>query len=145
MTKWKNSQRKRKEWTLKIGGVKLIELSIILLVIIWCIFMTGVQRGIWAERNRWENALREVSQEIETLQILETIIRRESNGRHNVWGADKEFGLAQFKRQTFFFLAEKMGLENPDWKDALQQILVCNWAIRNGYAKKHWSTYPEEN
>lgn len=115
------------------------------LVICWSIgivvFLGGIFYGRWLERVCWETALVEVNQEYQTLAILERIIKLESGGKHNAFGADGEFGIVQFKMETFYFLAEKAGLENPDWKDQIQQIVLLNWAIRNGYVVRHWATF----
>jgi len=106
------------------------------------IFLAGTFHGRALERSCWEIALSEVSQEYPQLLLLEKIIEAESGGKHEgVYGRNSEYGLAQFTPQTFFWLAEKMGVENPDWKDWGQQIAVLNFAIRNGYAEKHWSTF----
>jgi len=114
------------------------------LVIHWSlvvlIFLAGTFYGRRLERVCWEKALAEVSQEYERLIILEKIIRAESSGRHQVWGANGEFGICQFKPETFFFLAEKAGLPNPDWQNQAQQIALLNWSIRNGFGN-HWSTF----
>lgn len=136
----------RKLKAIVIKGLSWFEMLIILWVIIWCIFMTGVQIGILhgrkMERNCWEIALNEVNQEYEQLLILERIIRLESGGRHEgIWGADGERGVLQFKRATFEFLKDKAGMPDLKWERQIDQIILCNYAIRNGYAEKHWTTY----
>lgn len=116
------------------------------LVVYWSIgiviFLAGTFYGRKLERVCWEQALVEVSQEYQTLDTLEKIIVAESSGRHEgIYGRAGEYGLAQFTPGTFFWLADKMGLESPDWKSWEDQVVILNWAIRNGYASKHWSTY----
>jgi len=115
------------------------------IVAVWVIAIILIQIGILhgrrIERECWENALKEVSKEYQTLDTLERIIIAESSGKHKgIWGQDGEFGICQFKKQTFFFLADKAGLPNPDWKDQSQQVALLNWSIRNGFAN-HWSTF----
>jgi hypothetical protein len=120
------------------------------LVVYWSlatvIFLAGTFHGRRLERVCWENALQEVSQEYEQLLLLEKIIRLESGGKHeNVWGADGERGILQFKKSTFEWMANLSGMKDLRWERQIDQIRLCNWAIRNGYASKHWSTYPEGN
>ena len=128
---------------IKLIGINERLKFIFKLVVYWSIgivvFLGGTFYGRRLERVCWEQALKEVSQEYQTLDILERIIRLESGGKHNVFGADDEFGIVQFKVGTFYFLAEKSGMENLDYYNQLDQIKLCNWAIRNGYAN-YWTT-----
>lgn len=115
------------------------------LVVYWSIgiviFLGGTFYGRWLENKCWEIALAEVSQEYEQLLILERIIKLESGGKHEgIWGADGERGVLQFKKATFEFLKDKAGMPELKWERQADQILLCNWAIRNGYAE-HWSTF----
>lgn len=125
-------------------GLSKWEKRIIKLVVFWSLAIILIQVGIWHGRKitneAWEAALTEISQEYERLIILEKIIRLESSGKHQVWGANGEFGICQFKPETFFFLAEKAGLPDPDWQNQAQQIALLNWSIRNGFGN-HWSTF----
>jgi hypothetical protein len=126
----------------KIMGVNERLKFIFKLVVYWSIgivaFLGGTFYGRWLERNCWETVLEEVQREYQTLEILEKIIKAESGGRHNSFGVDGEKGVAQFKESTFYWMAEKAGLGNPNWNDQVQQIVLLNWAIRNGYAARHW-------
>ena len=130
----------------KITDIERLKL-IFKLVVYWSIgivvFLGGTFYGRWLERVCWEQALNEVSTEYQTLDILEGIIVAESSGRHDVWGKDGERGICQFKKSTFYWMAEKARLENPDWKDQTQQIYLLNFAIRNGWGKL-WTTYPKK-
>lgn len=140
-------------WFLKITGIKLLKFCIILLVIIWCVFMIGVQRGLLKGRKiineAWEQVLAgeraewQAHQQIEAdmlfVRFLEEIIRRESSGRHSVEGRDEERGLCQFKKDTFYWLSGLAGLKNPDWENEEQQIALLAWAVKNGYGGL-WTT-----
>lgn len=115
----------------------------------------GIKHGKNLEKDFWKPILsdviiefgnlkevqKDVKKEERILKILETIIIKESNSKHkDIWGKDGEYGIVQFKEKTFYWLAKKAGIENPDWKNQIQQIQLLNWALRNGYGE-HWSTY----
>lgn len=129
---------------LQVFGLTRLDIFLFRFLFCWILLLTGVQVGLWkgrkVERNSWETALAEVSQEYEVLHTLERIIIAESSGRTNIWGQDGEFGICQFKKSTFYFLAEKVGLPNPNWKDQSQQMYLLRWALENGYGN-HWVTY----
>lgn len=115
------------------------------LVVYWSIgiviFLGGTFYGRWLENNCWKIALQDVSQEYEQLLLLERIIKLESGGKHEeVWGADGERGILQFKKSTFEFLKDRANMPNLNWESALDQIILANWSIRNGYAH-YWSVY----
>ena len=58
---------------------------------------------------------------------------------HNIWGDNGlSYGIAQFQEPTFYEMAQKAGLQNPNWHNQHQQILLLKWAIWQGIAKKHW-------
>ena len=79
-----------------------------------------------------------VQWEVSQLQILASlIVQCESNGKHNVWGKNGEYGIAQFKERTFYWLAKKAELQSPNWKDENQQLFLLNWALENGY-EDYW-------
>jgi len=78
------------------------------------------------------------------VQVLaDKIIELESEGEM-VWGdLDKEYpayGVGQFQKRTFYWLAELAGYDNMDWKDEFDQRKLLYWAIKNGYGE-YWSTY----
>ena len=79
----------------------------------------------------------------QTIKRAENIILCESGGKNDVWGKYGEFGIAQFKEKTFYWMADLAGLENPNWKDEKQQVYLLLWALDNGLAKKHWTCYKE--
>lgn len=111
---------------------------IIKLVVVWVIALILVQIGILhgrkVERAEWQ-ARRQIEADILFVRVLEEIIQRESSGRHDeVWGDEgKSYGIAQFQERTFYWLAEKASLQDPDWKDESQQIALLAWAVKNGY------------
>lgn len=123
----------------KVKGLTKFDKWIFRIVLWWTIAIVLIQVGIWhgrrLERICWEIALQEVSQEYEQLLLLERIIKLESGGRHEgVWGDEgKSYGIAQFQEKTFYWLAEKANIENPNWKDEWQQIILLAWAVKNGY------------
>jgi len=132
---------------IELQGLSKWEKRIMKLVLLWIplaivLVQIGIFHGRKLERNCWENALEEVNHEYEQLLLLERIIKLESNGKHEgIWGDNgRSYGLAQFSADTFFWLAEKMGLENPDWTSWQDQIVVLNYAVRSGFGK-HWSTF----
>ena len=75
-------------------------------------------------------------------RIIKKIIFCESKGEHEgVWGdKGKAYGIAQFWENTFYWFAEMSGLENPDWKNKEQQIILLDWGLKNGYGE-HWSCF----
>lgn len=76
------------------------------------------------------------------LAKAEQIILCESGGRHEgVWGKAGEYGIAQFMRKSFYYMAEQAGLENPNWYNKNQQVQLLIWALEKGIAKKHWTCY----
>lgn len=111
---------------------------IIRFVVAWVVGLILIQVGILhgrkVERAEWQ-ARRQIEADILFVRILEEIIQRESSGKHDgIWGdAGKSYGIAQFQEKTFYWLAEKAGLQNPDWKDETQQIALLAWAVKNGH------------
>jgi len=81
---------------------------------------------------------------IPRVEVLASIITTcESQNKHDgIWG-DKgmAYGIAQFWEDTFYWMAEKAGLENPDWKNQNQQEWLLRWAIINDL-EKHWTCNP---
>ena len=80
------------------------------------------------------------SPEIVRVQVLAAKITAcESSNRHEgVWGLAGEYGIAQFKERTFYWMAELAGLDNPDWKNKGQQLYLLDWAIAEGL-EGHWT------
>lgn len=72
------------------------------------------------------------------VEKAEKIILCESGGKHEVWGKAGEFGIAQFKKETFYWMAKQAKLENPDWKDKDQQVYLLLWALKNNLGK-NWT------
>ena len=111
---------------------------IVRLVIVWVIafilIQIGILRGRKVERAEWQ-VRQQIKADILFMRVLEEIIQRESSGKHDgIWGDEgKSYGIAQFQENTFYWLAEKAGLQNPNWKDESQQITLLAWAVKNGY------------
>ena len=80
----------------------------------------------------------EITNKIELLLTVHSIIICESSGRHeNIWG-DKNYkfpayGIAQIQERTFYWLANKANFKHMKWKDKKDQIKLLMWAIENGY------------
>ncbi len=71
--------------------------------------------------------------------LVYRIITCESGWNEETIGDNgKAQGLAQFWEATFYYMAKKAGLQNPDWHNQHQQILLLKWAIWQGIAQKHW-------
>ena len=78
------------------------------------------------------------------------IIKCESSFREEVWGDDrKSYGLAQFRKATFYEFAAasiKDGTWNhkvlgaPNIKNSQQQMFLLDWGINKGYGRR-WTCY----
>jgi len=74
-------------------------------------------------------------------RLAHEIIQCESSGRAHVWGDDhKSYGIAQFRKETFYEFANAAHLRRPNWRDPRQQIYLLNWGIDHGYANR-WTCY----
>jgi len=137
----------------EVKGLGVTGSFVILLLLLLAIFLSGFRLGLGvgfrkgyglgvvSERQFLEVILRNLDGELKTLQNLERVIVLESEGKHKgVWGKDEEFGIVQFKKETFVWLAEKAGVKGADWKNQVDQVKLANWAIRNGYGSL-WSTF----
>uniref|UniRef100_A0A6M3LWV3 Uncharacterized protein n=1 Tax=viral metagenome TaxID=1070528 RepID=A0A6M3LWV3_9ZZZZ len=73
-------------------------------------------------------------------EMLDWVIMCESSGRHEgIWGRDGEYGLLQFKEQSFLFLSEKYGYEG-DWQNRQDQINL--FLLTSDEDKEiHWSCF----
>ena len=57
-------------------------------------------------------------------EMLEYVIMCESSGRHEgIWGAEQEYGILQWKKETWNYLSEKYSYEG-EWKNEQDQILL---------------------
>ncbi len=123
--------------------------------------MSNEQRAMSNELKEAERKLAEMEEEIEHQKLIKSIAMCESSLRHDgIWGdGGKSYGLFQFQRRTFYWLAGKISNEqramsnednppNPPllrgnkwkWKDARHQYVVASWAIKNGYGDL-WTCY----
>lgn len=143
------------EWSLEKLPRLLWRISLLLTLVI-----VLVQATMWQTRKTEREAIaRELAEngalieemrerldalesEINIREEVEKIIECESGGRHDgVWGdGGRSYGIAQFQRRTFSYLAEKSGIEGLDWKDRDDQILLLRWSIDNGYGDL-WTCY----
>lgn len=74
-------------------------------------------------------------------QLVRKIIMCESSNRANVWGDDRRsYGIAQFRKETFYEFAAEAHLHHPSWHSRTQQIYLLNWALDHGYANR-WTCY----
>ncbi|MBI3812950.1 MAG: hypothetical protein HY279_00580 [Nitrospinae bacterium] len=95
-----------------------------------------------------------LNEELKHRKIVQRVIDCESSGRHEgVWGdGGKSYGIAQFQKRTFYYLAAKalksphppffMAGQRGDWKDREDQIQLLTWAVKNGYGNL-WSCYKQ--
>ena len=85
--------------------------------------------------------------DIKTDLIASKIIFEESGGVHETWGdldyKYPAYGICQMQERTFYWLAEKVGRTDLDWKNKEDQIFLLKWSINNGYCSL-WSTCPLE-
>ena len=81
--------------------------------------------------------------------VVEELINCESGGRHIVDGellvGDTDlkiqaFGIGQFQRDTFTWLAELSGREELRIENEQDQFWLLNWSIENNYGEL-WSCY----
>jgi hypothetical protein len=84
--------------------------------------------------------------------MMINIMKCESNLRFNVWGDDgKSFGIAQFRKETFYEFANmakgEMKAEKlwpAEWRHPQHQVFLLNWAIDHGYGNR-WTCYRKIN
>ena len=88
---------------------------------------------------------KEITDRIELLLTVNSIILCESSGKHeNTWG-DKNYkypayGIGQFQKRTFYWLSEKAGYKNLKWESKKDQVKLLMWAVDNKYGKL-WTCY----
>jgi len=60
---------------------------------------------------------------------------------HNVWGdGGKSYGICQFQKRTFYWMAELANKPELRWKRRDDQVWLLDWALRHGYGK-YWACY----
>jgi hypothetical protein len=80
--------------------------------------------------------------------LMMKIMECESSLRSNVWGDDgKSFGIAQFRKETFYEFSvmarEEMKaakLWPAIWSHPQHQVFLMNWGIDHGYGNR-WNCY----
>lgn len=75
--------------------------------------------------------------------LLINIIECESSGRHNVYGKQDHgasYGIAQFRRETFYEFAKKAGMKKMRYVNPIHQLRVMNWALDHGYGNR-WTCF----
>ncbi len=94
-----------------------------------------------ADLRQAEERLKMLSEKARQREIIYKVIECESSYRHkNIWGQAGEYGLLQFKEQSFHYLMKLSPYRKLKWKDARHQYLLASWAIQNGFGK-HWTCW----
>lgn len=79
--------------------------------------------------------------EAANIHLMNQIMMCESSMRPNVWGDDgKSYGIAQFRKETFYEFAHMAHIYRPNWFNTDQQIYLLAWGLDHGYAKR-WTCY----
>jgi len=73
-------------------------------------------------------------------EMLDWVIMCESSGKHdNVWGSAGEYGILQYKQDSFYWLADKYNFIG-DWKNKYDQIdLFLLTSEQDKY--QHWTCF----
>ena len=88
-----------------------------------------------------DQRIEELTKELTIRQHALEIIVCESSMQHDVYGdGDKSFGWAQFQKRTFEWMAQKAGFEKLQWKNPYHQLILLEWALKNGHGP-HWTCY----
>lgn len=73
--------------------------------------------------------------------LMNEIIECESGWEHEgIWGKAGEYGIAQFKERTFYWMAELANFQNANWFNKEHQLYLLEWALENNLGK-HWTCY----
>lgn len=80
------------------------------------------------------------SEELYHQALIQEIIQLESSGGRYLHGLDGEYGPAQFKEETFNWMKKLSGMDWLEWTEYDDQIVLLDWALRNGY-QSHWTTF----
>lgn len=99
---------------------------------------TGYQQG-------YADAIQK-TREIQINFVLERMAFYESTYRTKVWGDCDgtrclAFGLYQFHRATFNWLAHLSANKGLNWKNPEHQRVIASWAIQHGYGHLWSNTY----
>jgi hypothetical protein len=121
-------------------NIRWLKVSLIIGIIICLVMIVGGNNELIFAYEREVEKIQQKNNE-----VIEFILMCESSGRHEgVWGdlnsKHPAYGIAQFQKRTFLWMADLMGLENPDWKSEEQQIKVLDWALQNEMGC-HWTCY----
>lgn len=96
------------------------------------------ERGRIAGNFEGYEACKSESKELIVTSVVKSITFCESSDKHNRWGdSGKAYGIAQFHKGTFNWMAKLSGHPEYQWKNKADQIALLDWAIRNGYGN-HW-------
>jgi len=71
--------------------------------------------------------------------VLSEILFLESTHGKNLHGEHGEYGVAQFKYESFEWLKGKANMPWLEWTDHGDQVALLDWCLRNGY-RSHWTT-----
>lgn len=73
-------------------------------------------------------------------EMLDYVIMCESSGRHEgIWGRDGEYGILQWKQETWDYLSEELNYQG-DWQNRDDQIDFFLIAVQEGYGG-YWTCF----
>lgn len=136
-----------------LSFLKNLFLAFILVLILTVVFIQiGIKHGRDLERSEIEAETEVLRESINSLEativrlkkdaLIADIVACESSGRHKgLWGdGGKSYGIAQFQKNTFYYLAKKAGVSGLKWKSREDQLWLLRWSIDNGYGD-NWTCY----
>ncbi len=125
------------------------------------ILAIGIQVGLYKERStqtaqairaefakkdaqidRLKIALSDAQFDCEVEREKLSILLCESGISHEgIWGdGGKSYGIAQWQKRSFVWLAGLAGKPHLQWKKRDDQIWLLDWALRHGYGR-YWTCY----
>ncbi len=96
------------------------------------------QKYISELKAEYEKRLEVAQFEADLYKKAVMIIVCESDGIHHRSGRHGEYGLAQFKYETFNRFKHEMGEPQLEWRNKWDQLKVLLWAIANK-KENHWT------
>ena len=137
---------------------KINRVLLVVIAFLWTLLIgsqLGLYQGRKLEAEKWQRELairsaqiehlkkrvRKLEKELKVKKLIKKIVQCESSGRHSVWGdGGRSYGIAQFQRRTFEWLKAKAGMRWLNWKNKEHQLILLEWALRNGYGRL-WTCY----
>ena len=75
------------------------------------------------------------------INLVIDILACESSGKYDAVGDDGiSYGIAQFRKETFYEFAALAGFIHFQYKNPIHQLRVMNWALDHGYGRR-WTCY----